>query len=265
MSPTFVKTLRDSGPPGGHPDFFAAEAAGLRWLDDAGAPVVQVISVVEDAIELERLEYGRPTPGAARDFGAALARMHDAGAPHFGSPPADPDGTPFPGQLFIGRRPLSSVEHRSWGEFYANERVEPYLVPAREAGNLTSADEDAVRAACALIAEGVFDDAEAPARIHGDLWNGNVMWTPAGVVMIDPAAHGGHRETDLAMLALFGCPHLDAIVDGYEDVHPLDSGRQDRVDVHQLHPLAVHAAGHGPGYGSSLGQAARAAAALARG
>ena len=33
------------------------------------------------------------------------------------------------------------------------------------------------------------------------------MWTPDGVVLIDPAAHGGHRETDLAMLALFGCPH----------------------------------------------------------
>ncbi|MGW9265169.1 fructosamine kinase family protein [Gordonia terrae] len=265
MSPAFVKTLRDSGPPGGHPDFFAAEAAGLRWLRDAGAPVVQVISFDEHAIELERLEVGRPTPGAARDFGAALARMHDAGAAHFGSPPAGPDGTPFSGQLFIGRRPLSSVEYRSWGEFYAHERVEPYLVPAREAGNLTAADEDAVRDACALIADGVFDDDEGPARIHGDLWNGNVMWTPAGVVMIDPAAHGGHRETDLAMLALFGCPHLDAIVDGYQDVHPLVAGRTDRVAVHQLHPLAVHAAGHGPGYGSSLGRAARAASALARG
>ena len=32
------------------------------------------------------------------------------------------------------------------------------------------------------------------------------MWTAEGAVLIDPAAHGGHRETDLAMLALFGCP-----------------------------------------------------------
>ncbi len=265
MTPTFVKTLRDSGPPGGHPDFFAAEAAGLRWLAEAGAPVVRVISAGEDTIELERLEPGRPTREVARDFGAALARMHDAGAPHFGSPPADSAGTPFSGQLFIGRRALSSVEYESWGEFYARERVEPYLVPAREAGNLTAADEDAVRDACELIAGGVFDDDEGPARIHGDLWNGNVMWTPDGVVMIDPAAHGAHRETDLAMLALFGCPHLDAIVDGYRDAHPLVSGWQDRVEVHQLHPLAVHAAGHGPGYGSSLGRAARASSALARG
>ncbi|MBN0972850.1 MULTISPECIES: fructosamine kinase family protein [Gordonia] len=265
MSPAFTKTLRQSGPRGGHPDFFAAEAAGLRWLSASGAPVVQVISVSEDAIELERLERGRPSPGAAREFGVALARMHDGGAPQFGSPPADADGTPFSGQLFIGRRELSSVEYRSWGEFYVRERVEPYLAPARAAGNLTTEDEDAVRDACALIADGVFDDDEGPARIHGDLWNGNVMWTPRGVVMIDPAAHGGHRETDLAMLALFGCPHLDAVLDGYRDAHPLVPGWQERVDVHQLHPLAVHAAGHGPGYGSSLGRAARASAALARG
>ncbi|WP_439029552.1 fructosamine kinase family protein [Gordonia terrae] len=265
MTATFAKSLRGSGPPGGHRDFFAAEAAGLRWLADAGAPVVEVISVNEDAIELERLDSARPTPAAARTFGAALARMHDAGAPHFGSPPAGADGRPFAGQLFIGRRELSSREHPTWGEFYARERVEPYLRPAREAGNLTAADEDAVREACALIARGVFDDADSPSRIHGDLWSGNVMWTPRGVVMIDPAAHGGHRETDLAMLALFGCPHLDAIVEGYRDEHPLAAGWQDRVDVHQLHPLAVHAAGHGPGYGTALGRAARASSALARG
>jgi len=265
VTPVFRKTLRGSGPAGGHPDFFAAEAAGLRWLADTGAPVVRVISVGEDAIELEQLDSARPTREAARAFGAALARMHDAAVPHFGSPPADSEGNPFAGQLFIGRRELSSVEYDSWGRFYARERVEPYLRPARDAGNLTAADEDAVREACELIADGVFDDGEPPSRIHGDLWNGNVMWTSRGVVMIDPAAHGGHRETDLAMLALFGCPLLDEILGAYADEHPLVAGWQDRIAVHQLHPLAVHAAGHGPGYGASLGRAARESSALARG
>ncbi|MBY4574801.1 fructosamine kinase [Gordonia paraffinivorans] len=260
MSRVFRKTLRDSGPPGGHPDFFAAEAAGLRWLAAAGAPVVRVLRVGVDAIELELLDSARPDRRAAREFGAALARTHDAGAPRFGSPP---DG--HRGQLFIGRRTLSSVEYDTWGEFYARERVEPYLRPALDAGYLTAADHDAVRQACELIASGVFDDDEPPARIHGDLWNGNVQWTSGGAVMIDPAAHGGHRETDLAMLALFGCPLLGDILAGYEDVHPLVEGWQDRIEVHQLHPLAVHAAGHGPSYGTALGRAARGVLALARG
>ncbi|WP_288335844.1 fructosamine kinase family protein [uncultured Gordonia sp.] len=250
----FRKTRRDADP-----DFFAAEAAGLRWLAEAGAPVVDVIAVWDSGIELQRLDSAFPDADAAREFGAALARMHDAGADSFGAPPAG-----YHGRQFIGERPLSSRTHASWGAFYAAERVEPYLEPARRAGYLTADDEELTRSACAAIADGVFDDDESPSRLHGDLWSGNVMWTPDGVVMIDPAAHGGHRETDLAMLALFGCPQLDAIVSAYDQTHPLAAGWRDRIPLHQLHPLAVHAAGHGPSYGSALGRAAQATLALTR-
>ena len=88
------------------------------------------------------------------------------------------------------------------------------------------------------------------------------MWTAAGAVLIDPAAHGGHRETDLAMLALFGCPHLGAIVDGYHDVHPLRAGWRNRTELHQLYPLLAHVALFGPGYARQTAAAARAALAL---
>ncbi|OOK77391.1 fructosamine kinase family protein [Mycobacterium kansasii] len=55
------------------------------------------------------------------------------------------------------------------------------------------------------------------------------MWTPTGAVLIDPAAHAGHRETDLAMLALFGCPHYDAILAGYQRVRSLKPGWRNRI------------------------------------
>ncbi|MGV9711670.1 fructosamine kinase family protein [Gordonia sp. NPDC003424] len=241
-------------------DFFRAEAAGLRWLADAGGPVVTVIDVGDHHIDLQRLTTAPPDPMAARAFGADLARMHDAGAPAFGSPP---DG--YRGRQYIGDRPLSSIAHERWGEFYAADRVTPYLAPAIDAGFLGPDDAAATRQACAVIADGVFDDGDPPARIHGDLWTGNVQWTHDGVVMIDPAAHGGHRETDLAMLALFGCPHLGEVIAGYQSAHPLRAGWQERVPLHQLHPLAVHAAGHGPSYGTALGRAARVTLALADG
>ncbi len=98
------------------------------------------------------------------------------------------------------------------------------------------------------LAGGDFDDGDGPARIHGDLWSGNVMWTESGVVLIDPAAHGGHRESDLAMMALFGLPHLETVVDAYQEVHPLVDGWEDRVELHQLFPLLVHAILFGGGY-----------------
>ena len=81
-------------------------------------------------------------------------------------------------------------------------------------------------------------------------------------VLIDPAAHGGHRETDLAMLALFGTPYLEEILRGYQERHRLRDGWRERVPLHQLHPLATHAAGHGPAYAVALVDAARRVLAL---
>jgi fructosamine-3-kinase len=98
---------------------------------------------------------------------------------------------------------------------------------------------------------------EPVARLHGDLWSGNVLWTPDGAVLIDPAAHGGHRESDLAMLALFGLPHLERALASYRERAPLAGGWRDRVALHQLFPLLVHAALFGSGYGVEAVAAAK--------
>lgn len=248
--PNFIKS--DADAPAG---FFEAEAAGLAWLGSVpgGVRTARVIAVRPGAIELERVEPALPTSAAARAFGAALARTHDAGAAAFGSPPEG-----FSGPLFIGQRALTTARQTRWGRFYARDRVLPYLGAAVEAGTVTESEERIIRAACDRISAGDFDDSEAPARLHGDLWNGNVLWGAQGVVLIDPAAHGGHRETDLAMLALFGCPFLDEVLAAYGAQLPLREGWRERIPVHQLHPLAVHAAGHGRSYGIALADAAEA-------
>ena len=93
---------------------------------------------------------------------------------------------------------------------------------------------------------------DKPARVHGDLWSGNVMWTSGDhgceAVLIDPAAHGGHREEDLAMLALFGISYYDRILDGYQSVHPLKAGWRERITLWQLYPIAGHCVFFGGGY-----------------
>ncbi len=101
---------------------------------------------------------------------------------------------------------MSFTAHERWGEFYAYERLRPMADLA--APRLSAAGRTAVDEVMDQCLAGAFDDDDRPARLHGDLWSGNVMWTSEGVALIDPAAHGGHRETDLAMLALFGCPFL---------------------------------------------------------
>jgi fructosamine-3-kinase len=247
------------------PGQVAAEVAGLRWLaEPATIPVPATLGHDEHWLLLEYLAPARPDRAAATEFGAGLARLHRAGAPAFGAPP--PAG---PIHAWIGRAPMHNVTGTDWPVWYAEHRVLPYLRLARDAGQLTAAEAAEVEAACAVLPE-VAGPPGTPARLHGDLWSGNVCWSngPHGRVagwLIDPAAHGGHPETDLAMLALFGCPYLDAVLDGYQQVSPLTDGWADRVGLHQLFPLLVHVVLFGRGYAGQAVQAARSALRLAHG
>ncbi len=236
------------------PGFYAVEAAGLRWLAAAGpgsARVVGVLAVEDHAIELERLDIVRPTRAAAEEFGRALAVSHAAGAAAYGQPP---DG--WSGDGYIGRQRMSLRPANAWGRFYAEQRMLPFARRARDLGHLSANALAAVEQAAAHCADGQFDDGRRPARIHGDLWAGNVLFTPAGVVLIDPAAHGGHGLTDLAMLHLFGAPHLDTVTASYVEAAGLEPGWEDLIGLHQLHPLLVHAVSHGPSYGAEAGRVA---------
>jgi fructosamine-3-kinase len=249
----FVK--RHPGAPAG---YFAWEAAGLRWLSSVadGVPCAAIVSVGADHLTLRRLEPVAPSAEAAREFGSRLAVTHDAGAASFGAGPDGWDGAGFFGPL-SQPLPMSLRGHRSWGEFYADERLVPMAELA--AGRLDASARAAIDAVVARCRAGDFDDDDGPARLHGDLWAGNLMWTPDGVVLIDPAAHAGHRESDLAMLALFGCPHLDATVAGYQCVRSLKAGWRNRIGLHQLFPLLAHVALFGAGYAARTHAAARSA------
>lgn len=236
--------------------FFAAEAASLRWLAAAepsgGARVVRVGAVGRHHIDLERLETAVPTAEAAERLGRSLARTHAAGAPAFGAPPQGWDGP-----AWIGRQSQTNHPSPTWGTFYAEQRVTPFVRRAVDAGHLSIDHALVVDRACASLAAGEFDDDLPPARVHGDLWSGNVVFTSAGAVLIDPAAHGGHGLTDLAMLELFGFPNLARVRAAYQEVRPVPDWPH-LVRLHQLHPLAVHTASHGPSYAAPLVDAARA-------
>lgn len=239
-----------------HPQAVLVEAAGLRWLaqahDHGGPAAAQVISAEPGTLVLERIRTAAADPQAVEDFGEALARMHRSlpdQTPFGALPPDHPPGQPplfGPADALLE---MGSGTSSSWGSFYARQRLQPVLDQLRV--HAPEDDMAVLAAAQEKIAAGAFDDDEPPSLIHGDLWSGNVLFSRDGAVLIDPAAHAGHRESDLAMLQLFGFPHHDRLLAGYQRTAPLRPGWQDRICVHQLFYLAVHWLLFGQGYRSA--------------
>jgi len=243
----FAKTHRS--PPA---NFFTTEAAGLRWLREAGELEVPEVLAVSDGdggdgdcplLVLEWIDQASRRPDDTA-FGRSLARLHRMGAPAFGRED----------RRTTGSRALPNDPCGTWLEFYASRRLEPLRRLAAEENALTGHALADLGTVIARLDE-FGGPAERPSRLHGDLWAGNRLVDDAGGSwLIDPAAHGGHREFDLAMMRLFGGFAHEAFA-GYDDEFPLADGWEQRVPLHQLAPLIVHAIKFGGGYRSATEQA----------
>jgi fructosamine-3-kinase len=245
----FVKTRTDAGE-----GEYALEAAGLSWLGEPGAlRVPRAIDVADDYLALEWVEPGRLSVEGAEELGRGLAATHAAGAPCFG----DPGFRERLGvQARIGSLRLPNEPSDDWASFYVQRRLLPLARIADRRGALTSAGIADVELVCERL-DGLAGPVEPPARLHGDLWSGNVHADAHGRPwLIDPSAYGGHREVDLAMLRLFGVPS-ERVFAAYEEVTPLADGWHERVGLWQLLPLLVHAVLFGGSYRAEAERVAR--------
>ncbi len=236
----FVKTRADAGE-----GEYALEAAGLQWLGEPGAlRVPKAIEVAEDYLALEWVQPGRLSADGAEELGRGLAAIHAAGAPCFGDPGF---GERLGISARIGSLRLPNEPSEDWVSFYAERRLLPLARIASERGILSEAGVAAVERVCERL-DRLAGPREPPARLHGDLWSGNVHADTSGRPwLIDPSAYGGHREIDLAMLRLFGAPS-ERVFAAYEESAPLAEGWRERVSLWQLLPLLVHAVLFGGSY-----------------
>ncbi len=238
----FVKT-HPRAPAG----MYQAEARGLAWLREAGALRVPAVIAVSESepgpsfLVLEYLASGKARPGFDEALGRGLAALHRAHPARFG----------FEAPNFIGSLPQSNRPHATFAEFFREERLTPQLAMAARSGRASSSLSKRFERLFARLPE-LVGPPEPPARLHGDLWSGNLHVGPGGEpCLIDPAVYGGHREIDLAMMRLFGGfgPRVFA---AYEEAYPLSPGAGERVPLFQLYPLLVHVNLFGGGYAASV-------------
>jgi len=230
---------------------YEAEAAGLRWIAEPGGVRTPVVfDVGASYLALEWVPRGTLSEAGAEELGRGLARTHLAGAGSFGS-------FARAAAAGFGSLRLSNEPAPDWPTFFADRRLRPLARVARERGALSRAGAEMVERVCERLAD-LCGPPEPPARLHGDLWGGNVMADAQGRAwLIDPSAYGGHREIDLAMLRLFGAPS-GRIFSAYEEAAPIAEGHAERVGLYQLLPLLVHAVLFGGSYiAAAEGMAAR--------
>jgi fructosamine-3-kinase len=242
----FAKT--HAAPP---PGFFSTEAWGLAWLADGLAghedgwalSIPRVIGHSDDPplLVLAWIDEGGETPphnGPDESaVGRALAALHRSGAPCFGRRD----------RRTTGSRRLPNDPTDSWVEFYAERRLHYLARLGADQNALSPSTVTAIDDVANRLAD-LGGPPEPPARLHGDLWAGNRLVDRTGHSwLIDPAAHGGHREYDLAMMRLFG-GFGPAVFSAYHEHFALADGWEDRVRLHQLAPLIVHAIKFGGGY-----------------
>jgi fructosamine-3-kinase len=255
----FVKSL----PPGPGADHripvFTREAEGLAWLSETGTVRVPRVLAVDDGpglrdpnaehggfLVLELIRSAGPAPDHDERLGRALAGLHRYGETGFGAAHDN----------MVGALPQDNTPEPTWPELYGRRRIEPLVRRAVAEGRLPP---DAAADADRLIARlpELVGPPEPAARLHGDLWAGNAITDERGrPVLVDPAAYGGHREVDLAMMALFG-GFSATVTAAYDEVYPRAPGHAERVALYQLYPLLVHTILFDGGYAASARAALR--------
>ena len=196
------------------------EAAMLRVLAEAGAPVPDVLAVSEDFLVLSFIGTSGQLEDAWEDVGRALARLHLATGERYG----------WNRNYAFGLVKIENGSSDDWPAFFAERRLlvhVPYvpLPLARRIENL------------ARDLPNRLPKHPRAALLHGDCWGGNVLVSRDRLAaFIDPACYYGHAEVDIAMLGLFNRPG-DAFERGYGTPEP---GAANRMPIYRLWPALVH-------------------------
>lgn len=214
-----------------------AEAQGLYAIAaTATLRTPAVIEVGDGELLTEKIEPGTATGRGWEVLGSQLAAMHRIPQPCFG----------FVDDNFCGNTPQPNPRMDDGYAFFAEQRLLFQGRMAFDAGLLEPRDLQALEQLCRQL-PGLVPE-QAPALLHGDLWNGNVLFDPGGdPVVIDPACYWGWPEAELAMCALFG-GFPEAFYRSWEKTAEPAAGWRGRLPLYQLYHLLNHLNLFGSGY-----------------
>lgn len=218
-------------------DMFAREAEGLQALSVSGAPrLPRPFLAGNDFLLMEDLRPARRGANYWQDFGRQLAVLHEHTSPRFG----------FEHDNYIGSTPQPNGWLEDGYAFFAGRRLLFQADLAQRRGLLGSKEMKQAERLAARLPDLI--PAQSASLIHGDLWGGNALSDARGApALIDPAAHYGWAEAELAMTLLFG-GFSEGFYRAYQEARPLPAGFRQRVPLYNLYHLLNHLNLFGGGY-----------------
>ncbi len=208
---------------------FHAEAAGLAALAATHTLRTPVVLAVSDRELLtERIVTGAPGPDSWHMLGQQLGALHTIVQPCFG----------FSADNFCGETQQPNPQTDDGHAFFAEYRLGHQGRLARDAGLLDLQHIAALETLGKRLPELIPE--QGPALLHGDLWNGNVLFTSeAEPVVIDPACYWGWPEADVAMCALFG-GFPEPFYQAWEATCSPQAGWRERLPIYSLYHVLNH-------------------------
>lgn len=228
-------------------DMFQREAEGLVTLQCGSESNQRTLPKVplayyygNDFLLLEDLKPAPPKQNYWAEFGYQLANLHQKIFPQFG----------FEHDNYIGSTPQVNQWTDDGYQFFSEYRLQYQVKLARQNGLLDPYDSRQVEAIFQRLPELI--PLQPASLLHGDLWSGNAITDASGEpALIDPAAHYGWAEAELAMTSLFG-GFPDTFYAAYQEIRPLERGFQQRFPIYNLYHLLNHLNLFGTGYLSQI-------------
>ena len=208
-----------------------AEADGLAALAATGTiavPECVLCGAGQEGAWLVLAFETLTTQGDEEALGRGLARLHR----HLGKAHG------WHQSNWLGQSRQSNETHADWCQFFTRQRLLPQYKTALARGY-----RDALAPQFEQLLPHLperLNHAPKPSLLHGDLWSGNQGYRRDGApVIFDPAVSYGDRETDLAMMTLFG-GFGPRVLSAYEQAWELPPGYHWRRQLYQLYHLLNH-------------------------
>lgn len=227
------------------PGLFSKEARGLDYLGmTKKIRIPKIIDVLytesHQILLMEWIHSTEPTQISWEKLAIQLVSLHQCSAAYVG----------WHEDNYFGNFLQTNTQSDNWVNFFIEQRLVPQMKMGYDQSLLEKKDLLGFQRLFNKLSD--IYPTNTPALLHGDLWNGNILFDQKGnPVLIDPAIYYGHPSMDIGLTQLFGGVE-NRFYEVYFSHMDVDDNFEEQCRISNLYPLLAHLNMFGKTYYSSI-------------